>query len=43
MTPRRLDPSIVQARLSVMGGLLNDLAGVVGVLEVHVLLVQWVG
>lgn len=28
MTPRRLDPSIVQARLSVMRGLLDDLAGV---------------
>jgi uncharacterized protein YutE (UPF0331/DUF86 family) len=28
MTPRRLDPSIVQARLSVMRGLLDDLAEV---------------
>jgi uncharacterized protein YutE (UPF0331/DUF86 family) len=28
MTPRRLDPSIVQARLSVMRRLLDDLAGV---------------
>lgn len=28
MTPRRLDPSIVQARLSVMRGLLDDLADV---------------
>lgn len=28
MTPRRLDPSIVQARLSVMRGLLEDLAEV---------------
>ena len=28
MTPRRLDPSIVQARLSVMRGLLDDLAAV---------------
>jgi hypothetical protein len=26
MTPRRLDPSIVQARLSIMRGLLDDLA-----------------
>lgn len=29
MTPRRLDPSIVQSRLSVMRGLLDDLADVV--------------
>lgn len=28
MTPRRLDPSIVQARLAVIRGLLNDLAEV---------------
>ncbi|MGH3898824.1 MAG: DUF86 domain-containing protein [Pseudonocardiaceae bacterium] len=28
MTPRRFDPSIVQARLSVMRGLLDDLAEV---------------
>ncbi|MGH3721658.1 MAG: type VII toxin-antitoxin system HepT family RNase toxin [Pseudonocardiaceae bacterium] len=28
MTPRRLDPSIVHARLSIMRGLLDDLAGV---------------
>lgn len=28
MTPRRLDPSIVQVRLSVLRGLLDDLAGV---------------
>ncbi|MBA2473060.1 MAG: hypothetical protein DLM61_01470 [Pseudonocardiales bacterium] len=28
MTPRRLDPSIVQARLSIMRGLLDDLAEV---------------
>lgn len=28
MTPRRLDPSIVHARLSVMRGLLHDLADV---------------
>ncbi|MGH3838656.1 MAG: hypothetical protein ACRDSF_23625 [Pseudonocardiaceae bacterium] len=28
MTPRRLDPSIVQTRLSVMRGLLDDLAEV---------------
>ncbi|HEY6421713.1 MAG TPA: hypothetical protein VIY28_00415 [Pseudonocardiaceae bacterium] len=28
MTPRRLDPSIVQARLSALRGLLDDLADV---------------
>lgn len=28
MTPRRLDPSIVQARLSIMRGLLDDLVAV---------------
>lgn len=28
MTPRRLDPSIVQVRLSVLRRLLDDLAGV---------------
>jgi hypothetical protein len=28
MTPRRLDPSIVHSRLSVMRGLLDDLAEV---------------
>ena len=33
MTPRRLDPSIIQARLSVIRGLLDDLAGVDGSAE----------
>ncbi len=33
MTPRRLDPSIVQARLSVMRGLLDDLAEVSAAVE----------